>query len=93
LRASGDNNTRFLFVDGFVPGSLSADLASGSVRAKVFVDEGGGKHFQYHVTMHLGEAAVESYRRSEPGPLLAQTGSPDWMKIDRAKKTIAITFI
>jgi GNAT superfamily N-acetyltransferase len=90
--ASGDNNIRFLFIDSFVPGSVTSTLERGLVLATVFVDEGGGKHFQYGVSLHLGSDALRACRAGAWSVLLDQTEVFDRLVVNRRKKKIQIEF-
>jgi hypothetical protein len=91
LRASRDNNIRFLWLDGFVPGSVTPQLDQNKVLATAFVTEGDGKSdTHYRVEMHLGTLATDAFRMGEWDQLLPSVDSDRWLKVDRAAKEIGI---
>ena len=71
LRASRDNNIRFLWLDGLVPGSVTPQLDQNKVLATAFVTEGDGKSdTHYRVEMHLSTPATDAFRMGEWNKLL-----------------------
>jgi hypothetical protein len=91
LRASRDNYIRFLWLDGFVPGSVTPQLDQNKVLAIAFVTEGDGKSdTHYRVEMHLSPVAADAFRMGEWNKLLSPADSERWLKVDRAAKEIGI---
>jgi hypothetical protein len=91
LSASRDNNVRFLWVDDLVPGTLAVLLDQHALVAKAYVDEGGGKSFQYRMTLHLSAAAAEAYHRGDWSRLMPPADSTNWLRLNRPEKEIDIT--
>jgi hypothetical protein len=91
LRASRDNNIRFLWLDGFVPDRLRRNSTKTKVLATAFVTEGDGKSdTHYRVEMHLSTVAADAFRMGEWNKLLPPADSDRWLKVDRAAKEIGI---
>jgi hypothetical protein len=87
LRASRDNNIRFLWLDGFVPGSVTPQLDQN----KVLATEGDEKSdIHYRVELHLSTVAADAFRMGEWNKLLPSADSDRWLKVDRAAKEIGI---
>jgi hypothetical protein len=94
LRASRDNNIRFLWLDGFVPGTVLSQLEQDAVLAKAFVSEDGGRSFaHYRVRVHLSRSALEAYRKGEWTSLFPDPGSTGWLTISRANKEIQVRLV
>ena len=92
LRASRDNNVRFLWMDGVVPGTLSLQLEREEIHALAFISEDSIKTFvHYRVTLHLGAAAMEALARGEWTRLLPPADTTGWLRVDRARKEIDVT--
>lgn len=90
-RATRDDTLRFLWLGGFVPGSLSPAPEHDGVLAQAFVSEDDGRSFvHYRVCLRLGGSAAAAYRKGEWRRLLPPPGSTGWLAIDRARKTIDI---
>jgi hypothetical protein len=93
IRASRDNNIRFLWLDDLVPGTIIARLDRRAVFAKAFVSEDSGRSFvEYRVTLHLSESAADAYRMNEWAMLLPHQDSTGWLTIDRTTKEIAVAY-
>lgn len=91
LRASRDNNIRFVFVDCFVPGTISAQLEQRGLFAEAYVSEDNGRSFfHYQVKMHLSSDALEAYCKGEWAKLLPAPASTHWLRVNRAKQEIEI---
>lgn len=91
LRASRDNNRRFLWIDGFVPDTLLPQLDDGKVLVWAYVSEDGGKSFiEYRVCLHLGAEATELYREGKWSALLPRADANRWFALDRAAKEIDV---
>jgi hypothetical protein len=91
LRASRDNNIRFLWVDDVVPGTVQPEPGRGAMHAMAFVSEDSGKSFvHYRVTVSLSPSAVEAYRKGDWRRLLPDSGTTGWLEIDRAAKALEI---
>ena len=91
LRASRDNNIRFLWVDDIILGTVQPEPGWGSIRAMAFVSEDSGTSFvHYQVTMSLSPSAAAAYRKGDWRRLLPDSGATGWLEIDRAAKTLEI---
>mgnify|MGYP001116419844 CR=1 FL=1 len=91
LRASLDNNRRFLWIDGFVPDTLLPKLDDGKVLVWAYVSEDSGKSFvEYRVCLHLSAEAVERYREGRWSALLPRADSDRWFALDRAAREIDV---
>jgi len=91
LRASRDNNIRFLWLDDFVPDTLWPQLERGMVLVWAFLSENSSKSFvEYRVCLHLSSAAVESYRNGDWNTLVPGPDATGWCAIDRASKEIDV---
>jgi len=91
LRASRDNNIRFLWLDAFVADTLLPQLERGTVLVWAYVSEEDGKPFvEYRLRLHLSAAAVEQYRNEEWSKLLRQPNSYGWLAVDQASREIDV---
>jgi hypothetical protein len=91
LRASRDNNQRFLWIDGYVPDTLLPQLEQGRVLVWAYVSEDSGKSFaEYRVCLHLSAAAVDRYRKGEWSSLLPRADANQWFALDRAAREIDV---
>jgi hypothetical protein len=81
LRASGDNQLRFLWVDAFDTGTgnVAVDLERRAVTARAWVY--GGKITSYLAKLHLSPAAVEYWRNGQGAELLPAENATDWLSI------------
>lgn len=93
LRASRDNNIRFLWLDGFVPSTIALNLEQSEVLAEAYVSENDGKSFiHYRVRLHLNKPAAEACRDSQSCRFLPDSAATGWLVVNRAKKTIEVDF-
>jgi hypothetical protein len=91
LRASRDNNLRFLWIDDFVPDTLLPKFEDGKVLVWAYVSEDSGKSFvEYRVCLDLGMAGIERYRKGEWAALLPRADEQRWFSLDRAAKEIDV---
>jgi hypothetical protein len=81
LKASPDNDIRFLWVDGFDTGTgnVTVDLERRTVTARVWVY--GGKITTYLATLHLSPSGVEDWRNGCWTNLLPAKHEGDWLSI------------
>ena len=96
LRASRDNNIRFLWVDDIwvddiILGTVQPEPGLGSIRAMAFVSEDSGRSFvHYRVTVSLSPSSAGAYHKGDWRRLLPDSGATGWLEIDRAAKTLEV---
>jgi hypothetical protein len=94
LRASRDNNMRFLWVDDIIAPTLPLQKLEASTITIAFVSEDDGKSFvQYRVSLSLSEEAVAAYCKGEWSRILPEPDAIDWFTISRANKEIKINIV
>jgi hypothetical protein len=92
LRATRDNNLRFLWVDDFVPGTVLPQLEQRTVLAMAFVSEDSGRSFvQYRVRLRLRPSAAEAYRKGEWRSLLSDPDTTG-LSVNREDRQIEIDY-
>ena len=88
---SGDNNLRFLWVDGAVPDALLSKLDEALVLVWMLVSEDSGKSFaEYRVSVHLDPARIESYRSARWAELLPNPEATGWLTVRRDAKEMDV---
>ena len=93
LRASLDDDIRFLWVDDFIPESVALRLETGRIIAAAHVSEDGGRSFvRYRVALDVIGAAADLWRDGDWEQLLPGDASGDWLTIDRTAKEARITW-
>lgn len=91
LWMSGDNNLRFLWVDGAVPDALLAKLEDALVLVWMFVSEDNGKSFaEYKVTVSLDPSGIENYRNGCWMELLPHPEATGWLTVRRDAKEMDV---
>jgi hypothetical protein len=94
LRASRDNNIRFLWVDDIIAPTLLPQECEASTIAIALVSENDGKSFvEYRLSLSLSEEAVAAYRKGEWSRILPEPNATDWFTISRASKEIKINIV
>ncbi len=91
LRTSRDNDIRFLWVDGFVPGSISPDIDHDAVLTKAFVSEDDGRSFiPYQIRLHLDQSTFLACSKGDWDHRLPPSGATEWLTVGQRSKTIEI---
>ena len=93
LRRSGDNNVRYLWMDGVVPESVAPRLDQNSVSATAYVSEDSGKSFiHYRLTLRLSKSTAAAYDEGEWDRLLPDADSAEWLTVNRTAKEIDVRY-
>jgi hypothetical protein len=94
LRASRDNDIRFLWVDDIIPPTSALGAGPASAITTAFVSENGGASFvEYQVSLSFSEAAVAAYRNQECSSILPKSDAADWFAISREAKMLKISIV
>jgi hypothetical protein len=94
LRASRDNNIRFLWVDDILATAPALQQRPASMTTTAFVSENSGKSFvQYRVNLFFTEGAVTAYHNGEWSRILPEPEATTWVRISRAEKEITIDIV
>lgn len=91
MRMSGDNNLRFLWVDGAVPNSVLPKLDEAVVVVWMFVSENSGKSFEeYKMTAYLDPYGIECYLTGDWKKLLPDPEARGWLTVRREAKEMDV---
>jgi hypothetical protein len=91
LRVSKDNHVRFLWVDGFIPGTVASEPADKKVLAKALVSEDGGRSFvHYRICIYLSGSAAQAFEKGEWSGLVPPSEATGWLTINRANMEMEI---
>jgi hypothetical protein len=92
LRASRDNETRFLWVDDILPPTTAPDSGPASAITTAFVSEDGGRSFiEYRASLSFSEPATAAYRNHEWSRILPKPDAAGWLTIGRAEKELKLS--
>jgi hypothetical protein len=92
LRASRDNDTRFLWVDDITPPTAVLGDRPTSAITTAFVSEDGGRSFvEYRVSLSFSEAAGAAFRDGKWASILPKPDVADWLTIDRTEKELKVS--
>jgi hypothetical protein len=92
LRASRDNDTRFLWVDDIVPPTTLPDAGPASAIATAFVSEDSGKSFvEYRASLSFSETATAAYHNHQWSRILPDPDAADWLTISRAERELKVS--
>ncbi|WP_395672902.1 hypothetical protein [Inquilinus sp.] len=90
--ASRDNDTRFLGVDSFVPGSIEPQLDRNRVLASAWVNGDRRIDGICRVTLLLDAAAAEAFRSNDWRKLVPAEDVHGWLSVDKASSHITVTY-
>ncbi|MBW8728124.1 MAG: hypothetical protein JF625_23640 [Inquilinus limosus] len=90
--ASRDNSIRFLWVDGFVPGSIEPQLDRNRVLASAWVEGDRRMNYICRVTLLLDAVAAEAFRSNDWRKLVPAEDVHGWLSVDKAASHITVTY-